>query len=74
LRLSVDRNRVKRIIREEFRQHAVRHAPLDLLITLRSAVPAQPGGRGIDKQRGKRLRLEVSSLLDGVSRRMSKGI
>jgi ribonuclease P protein component len=74
LRLSVDRNRVKRIIREEFRQHAVRQSPLDLLITLRSAVPAQPSGSSIDKQQGKRLRLVVSSLLDSISRRMSKGI
>ncbi len=34
LKRAVDRNRFKRILRESFRQHAVRHAGLDTLVTL----------------------------------------
>jgi ribonuclease P protein component len=38
LKRAVDRNRAKRVLRESFRQHAVREHPVDLLVTL-SAIP-----------------------------------
>lgn len=43
LKRAVDRNRVKRILREAFRQHAVRHAGLDTLVTLSGVT--QPVGK-----------------------------
>ena len=36
--LSVTRNRIKRIGRDVFRRHAVRHAGLDLVLMLRCAI------------------------------------
>ncbi len=37
LKRSVDRNRVKRVLRESFRQHKVRASGQDLLLTIASA-------------------------------------
>jgi len=53
VRSSVHRNRIKRILRELFRRHAVKHAGLDLVVALR-AKPAE----------AKALRDEVAALLD----------
>ncbi len=43
LKLAVDRNRIKRVIREAFRQHDVRRCNIDVLITLRSKVTIAVG-------------------------------
>jgi ribonuclease P protein component len=39
-RRAVDRNRLKRLTREVFRRHAVRHAGIDLVVMARSAALA----------------------------------
>ncbi len=68
LKFAVDRNLVKRAVREEFRQNAVRALPVDLLVTLRSPATRQPGERRIRKQR-QQLRKTLAQLLSEVSRR-----
>ena len=55
LKRAVDRNRVKRVIREAFRLHPLRVLPVDLLVTLQSR-PKGPSGAGI---MGKLVRLQL---------------
>jgi ribonuclease P protein component len=55
---SQERNRVKRIVRETFRGHAVKDAGLDCIVTLR--------GR-LDSGAAEELRAEVASLFDQLS-------
>ena len=40
---SVDRNRVKRAVREVFRRHAIKHAGLDLVVAFRGGLTGRPG-------------------------------
>ena len=40
---AVDRNRVKRIIREAFRQHGIKQCKLDLVVMVRRADPQECG-------------------------------
>lgn len=40
---AVDRNRVKRIIRESFRQHSIKQCSLDIVVMLRRAIPQNHG-------------------------------
>lgn len=69
LKFAVDRNKVKRLIREEFRQHQVRTSPLDVLVTLRSQAISGVSDRRIKKHQSRRLRVTLMHLLMDVSRR-----
>ncbi|HEU0219413.1 MAG TPA: ribonuclease P protein component [Gallionella sp.] len=40
---AADRNRVKRIIREAFRQHSIKQCKLDLVVMVRRADPQERG-------------------------------
>ena len=71
LKFAVDRNLVKRAIREEFRQNAVRLLPVDLLVTLRSSGTRPLGERRIHKRRQRQLRTTLVQLLSEVSRRFN---
>jgi len=52
---SLERNRVKRMVRETFRSHEVKDAALDCVVTLRSR---------FDPATAEELRAEVASLFD----------
>lgn len=69
LKSAVDRNRVKRVIREEFRQHAVRRLPVDMLVTLHNKVVAPSGESMTQKHENYQLRGSLKQLLRDVSRR-----
>jgi len=49
LKRAVDRNRVKRILRETFRQHQVRGAGIDILVTL-NAIPKLVAANTVKRQ------------------------
>ena len=69
LKRATDRNYIKRVIREEFRQHEVRARPVDVLITLRSHTSAglvESGGPGENQRRRRDM---LRDLLTEVSRR-----
>ena len=72
LKRATDRNYIKRVIREEFRQHEVRARPVDVLVTLRShtAVGLVEGGGPGENQR--RRRDTLRGLLTEVLRRFGK--
>ena len=42
---AVDRNSIKRIIRETFRQHNIKARKVDLVVMVRSAYPQEIGAR-----------------------------
>ena len=69
LKRATDRNYIKRVIREEFRQHEVRARPVDLLITLRSHTAAGLGENGGPGENQRRRRDTLRELLTEVSRR-----
>ena len=69
LKRAIDRNRVKRVIREEFRQHALRAAPVDMLLTLRNVVGVRSGERAMGKHQRQQLRATLGQLFRDVSRR-----
>jgi len=69
LKSAVDRNRVKRVIREEFRQHSVRRLPVDILVTLHNKVAALSGESMTQKLENHMLRETLRQLLRDVSRR-----
>jgi ribonuclease P protein component len=64
---SVDRNRFKRITREVFRQHSITLLPVDIFISLRSAIVCP-----MDKQWNKALREELLKLLSMATHRIAK--
>lgn len=43
---SVDRNRIKRVIREVFRQHSIKTHKLDVVVMVRGACAQEPDMRG----------------------------
>jgi ribonuclease P protein component len=45
---AVDRNRVKRVIREAFRQHRIMQCKLDLVVMVRRTDPHESGGQSGD--------------------------
>ena len=66
LKFAVDRNQVKRAIREEFRQNAVRALPVDLLVTVRKSATWPPDERRTHR-RQRQLRTTLAQLLTEVS-------
>ena len=69
LKSAVDRNLVKRAIREEFRQNTARALPVDLLVMLRSAATRSPGESRIHRGEQRQLRTTFAQLLSEVARR-----
>lgn len=69
LKRAIDRNSVKRVIREEFRQHALRAVPVDMLVTLRSVVCLRPGEHAMGKHQRQQLRGTLAQLFRDVSHR-----
>ena len=69
LKRAVDRNKVKRVIREQFRQHGVRKLPVDILFTLQSQLTKRADIRKPDKRARDQLREVLKQLLVEVSRR-----
>lgn len=63
LKSAVARNRIKRLVREEFRSRTATGVSLQLLVTLK----ARKDGRLADARRG--LRSELSALFDEANRR-----
>jgi len=57
---SVERNHVRRIVREAFRRHAVKRAGLDCVVTMRATLPADDGAQ---------LARELGALFDRVCAR-----
>lgn len=58
LKSAAARNRIKRLVREEYRRHTAANAPLHMLVTFKT----KNEGRGAEARR--RLRIELASLLD----------
>jgi ribonuclease P protein component len=74
LKSAVDRNRVKRVIREEFRLHTIRSLPVDLLVTLRSkAIIVPPASRSLRREKQK-LRESLAQLWVDIFRRFGVAI
>ena len=69
LKRAVDRNQVKRVIRETFRQHQVRAAPVDMLVTMHRQVTTLPIRRGVQKHQRHQLRATLEKLFVDISRR-----
>jgi ribonuclease P protein component len=57
--LSVDRNRLKRLVRETFRRHVVKSAGFDCVVTLRGRFDSSQAAPMVE---------EISSLLDQLAR------
>ena len=69
LKSAVDRNYIKRLIREQFRQHVVRSSPVDVLITLRGEVSSKKATGRTLRESSYRLRATLTQLFTNVSRR-----
>lgn len=67
LKRAVDRNRIKRAIREAFRHHGVRVANVDLLVTLRSKVKV--AASAVESRADSGVGFMCGELLDKVLRR-----
>lgn len=69
LKRAVDRNRVKRVIKETFRQHQVRRAPVDMLVTMHHQAATQPGDSNARKHLRQQLRATLTQLFSDILRR-----
>ena len=69
VKFSVDRNRIKRLIREQFRQHPARTLPVDLLVTFQRRLTAKQGRIRATKIVRKQLRHTLAQLFGDVRRR-----
>lgn len=69
LKFAVDRNRVKRVIREQFRQHQIRACPVDVLVTLQRQMTTKKKPQRINKSERDRLRVTFAQLLRDVLQR-----
>ena len=69
LKFAVDRNRVKRVIREQFRQHQIRACPVDVLVTLQRQLTATKKPRRINKSERGQLQANFTQLLHEVLQR-----
>lgn len=71
LKRAVDRNRVKRVLRESFRLHAVRTVAVDSLITLQSTPPSKGIKRASYKRTMRGLRIAADAVLSKVVRHVA---
>lgn len=69
LKRAIDRNIVKRVIREEFRQNALRTLPVDLLVTLRATASVRSGEHPMGKRQRRQLQSTLRQLFSDVSLR-----
>ncbi len=69
LKRAIDRNIVKRLIREEFRQNALRALPVDLLVTLRATAGVRPGEHATGKRQRRQLQSSLRQIFSDVSLR-----
>ena len=69
LKFAVDRNRVKRVIREQFRQHQIRACPVDLLVTFQRQMTTTKKQPRINKSARGQLRATFAQLLHDVLQR-----
>lgn len=61
---AVDRNLLKRLLRESFRQHGLSHRSLDLVVSLRA-----PWAGGTSSSARKLLRTHIGQILDQAERK-----
>ena len=73
LKFAVDRNRVKRVIREQFRQHQVRARSVDVLVTLQRQLTKTKKQRRINKNERGQLRATFAQTLHDVLQRFGAG-
>ncbi|MEQ1515447.1 MAG: ribonuclease P protein component, partial [Usitatibacteraceae bacterium] len=65
LKSAVDRNYVKRVVREQFRRHPIRSLAVDMLVTLQS----KKGSSGKRREEGGRWRESLMQLFTDIARR-----
>lgn len=72
LKRAIDRNRVKRVLRESFRLDPFRRLPVDLLVTLQGRPKGPPGSGVMGKPVRGQLRLTVKQLFADILLRFGR--